>query len=51
MYLVMVSLPDDRYAVLEVRGRMSWKTKRTAQKHARNYKATNLRDAWVEETN
>lgn len=37
------------YALLEVNGRSQWKTKRIADKHAREYKATHLRDSWVSE--
>lgn len=37
------------YGYLEHRGKSEWLTKRTAQKHADDYKATHLRDAWVEE--
>ena len=36
-----------RYARVEHRGRSEWRTKRTAEKHAREYRATHLRDAWV----
>ena len=37
------------YARIEHRGRIEWKTKRTAEKHARDYKARHLRDAWAQE--
>lgn len=37
------------YAIIEAHGRTEWKTKRTAEKHAREYKARHLRDAWAEE--
>lgn len=36
------------YALLSVKGRTEWKTKRTAQKHSREWKAANLRDSWIE---
>lgn len=39
---------DTRYARLEHRGRMSW-CKRTAEKHAREFKAAHMRDAWARE--
>lgn len=38
-----------RYTILEANGRTEWKTKRTAQKHASEYKSIHLRDAWVQE--
>lgn len=38
-----------RHALIEANGRTSWKTKRTALKHAREYKSTHLRDSWVAE--
>lgn len=41
--------PVTRYAILKYKGRSTWKTKRIADKHAREYKATHLRDAWVQE--
>lgn len=37
------------YALIEANGRTEWKTKRTAEKHAREYKARHLRDAWAEQ--
>lgn len=37
------------HALIEANGRTSWKTKRTALKHAREYKSTHLRDSWVAE--
>lgn len=40
---------DCVYARLEYKGRSEWKTKRIAQKHAREYKARHLKDAWVQE--
>ncbi len=38
-----------KYGMLEHKGRSEWKTKRIAEQHARDYKATHLRDAWVQE--
>lgn len=38
-----------QYERLERNGRIEWKTKRTAEKHAREYKARYLKDAWVSE--
>lgn len=50
---VVCAIPDGagriRYARLEHKGRTSWKTKRIAEKHARDYKANHLRDSWVSE--
>ncbi len=37
------------YARLSYRDRTEWKTKRIAQKHAREYKAKHLKDSWVSE--
>lgn len=39
------------YARIEANGRIEWKTKRTAEKHAREYKANHMRDAWAQECN
>lgn len=50
-YMVKVQLEDGRYASLSVKGRMAWKTKAIAQHHAYEYKATHLRDSWVENAN
>jgi hypothetical protein len=36
------------YARLEYKGRIEWRTKRIAQKHARDYKAIHLMDSWVQ---
>lgn len=36
------------YARLEHRGRTEWR-KRTAEKHAREFKANHMRDAWAQE--
>ena len=41
--------PVTKYGTLDHKGRSTWKTKRIAEKHAREYKATHLRDAWVQE--
>lgn len=54
LYEVIVQiLSDDNntstYARLEHKGRRTWKTKRIAEKHAREYKGLHLRDAWVSE--
>lgn len=53
MYEVIVCLGYEngaaQYARLEHKGRSEWKTKRIAEKHAREYKATHLRDAWASE--
>ena len=38
-----------RYARLEAQGRTEWRTKRTAVKHAREFKAQHMRDAWAQE--
>ena len=50
-WCVRVALEGGGYGVLSVGnpGRMSWLTKRIAEQHARDFKATYLRDAWVEE--
>lgn len=40
---------DCVYARLSYRDKTEWKTKRTAEKHAREYKARHMRDAWVQE--
>lgn len=49
-YEVIVSLEDGKgYSRLCYRDRTEWKTKRTAEKHAREFKASHLRDAWVSE--
>lgn len=37
------------YARIEHKGRSVWKTRRTARKHAMEYKALHLRDAWEQE--
>lgn len=39
-----------KYGILSVGDRTEWKTKRIAERHARDYKADHLRDAWVEES-
>ncbi len=33
------------------KGRTEWKDKRTAERHAREYKAKHMQDAWVQEIN
>ncbi len=38
-----------QYSRLEFRNRTTWKTKRIADKHARDWKANNLSDAWAQE--
>lgn len=51
-YLIKTEIGEDNppvYARLEHKGRSEWKTKRIAQKHAREYKAIHLRDSWVQE--
>lgn len=54
-YEAIAALPDypvkgqTTYARIEAHGRTVWKTKRTAQKHAREYKAKHMRDSWVQE--
>lgn len=54
-YEIITALPADYgdkgpyYARLEVNGRMTWRTKRIAEKHAREFKGAHLRDAWVQE--
>ena len=40
---------ENGYSRLEYRGRMQWR-KKTAMKHAREFKARHLRDTWVQET-
>lgn len=52
LYEVIVNIQTDNskspiYARMEHKGRCEWKTKRIAEKHAREYKATHLRDSWV----
>ena len=37
MFYVMVELSDGRRGLLSVKDRTHWKTKRTAQKHAKEY--------------
>lgn len=37
------------YSRLSVRDRTQWKTKRIAEKHAREFKARHLKDAWAQE--
>jgi hypothetical protein len=37
------------YALLSVGDRTAWRTKRIAEKHMREWKGANWRDAWVEE--
>jgi hypothetical protein len=54
LYEVIVDIEEDpdkprRYARLSHKDRTEWKTKRIAQKHAREYKARHLRDSWVSE--
>jgi hypothetical protein len=51
---VVVQLPcaeggSSRYGRLEFRGRCEWRTKRIAEKHARDYRLTRYLDAWVQE--
>jgi len=51
MYEVICSVSNKTgkmvYARMEYKGRMQWKTKRIAEKHARDYRGNHLRDAWV----
>lgn len=52
LYEVICQIPKDGgfiYARLQVKNRFTWKTKRIAEKHAREYKALHLRDSWVSE--
>lgn len=53
LYEVIVQHEDSTgkifYSRLEHKGRSTWKTKRIAQKHAREFKAVHLRDSWVQE--
>lgn len=44
-YNVIIRVPDG-YALLEHKGRTEW-SKRVAMKHAREFKANRMRDAWV----
>lgn len=37
-----------RYEPLDVGGQTYWNDKATAEKHAANYKADHMRDAWAE---
>lgn len=52
-YEVIADVSDDPgkvcYARVSVKDRMTWVTKRIAERHARAYKALHLRDAWGEE--
>jgi len=49
MWEVIVSLESGKgYSRLEYRGRMQW-GKRTATKHAREFKANHMWDAWIQE--
>ena len=51
-YEVIADISDNpnetKYARVECNRRIKWKTKRIAEKHAREYKATHMCDAWVE---
>ena len=51
-YEVIVRIDDKhgepQYARLDVNGRFEWKTKRIAEKHAREFKANHMRDAWAQ---
>lgn len=47
-YNVCVRLENGDWALLSHNNRQAW-SKRHAQKLAREYKADNLRDAWIEE--
>lgn len=47
-YTVTIRLEDGTYALLSVRGRTEWKTLQTAKKHAKEFKARHMRDAWAE---
>ena len=55
MYEVIIAIDDKGqtggpyYSRLSVRDRTQWKTRRIAEKHAREFKGTHLRDAWVQE--
>ena len=52
LFEVVTSYQDQdgktQYARLEYRGRMAW-GKRTAEKHARDFKANHMRDAWAQD--
>lgn len=48
LYEVVIALESGEYARLWVGERHTWRTKWRAEKHAREYKARHLRDAWVE---
>lgn len=48
-YNVWVDTASHGYILLSVNGRIEWKTKRIAEKHAREWKAENMRDSWVSE--
>tara|TARA_R100000388_G_C7142708_1_gene110740 strand:+ start:406 stop:585 length:180 start_codon:yes stop_codon:yes gene_type:complete len=48
-YCVWVDTESHGYVILSVNGRTEWKTKRIAEKHAREWKAENMRDSWAEE--
>lgn len=48
-YCVWVDTESRGYVLLSVNGRTEWKTKRVAEKHAREWKAENMRDSWVSE--
>jgi len=48
-YNVWVDTESHGYILLSVNDRTEWKTKRIAEKHAREWKAENMRDSWVSE--
>ena len=54
IYEAIANVEDDSskpaiYARIETNGRTEWQTLRTARKHAREYKAQHMRDAWAQE--
>jgi hypothetical protein len=54
MWESIANVQDDNtkpaiYARIEAHGRTEWRTRRTAVKHAREYKADHMRDAWAAE--
>lgn len=52
MYIAIGAYEKDgktEYGCVEFKGRTFWKTKSIAAKHAADYKAEFLRDAWAQE--
>jgi hypothetical protein len=48
MYEVVIDDGEGHYSRLWHKNRGEWKTKRIAEKHAREYKGNHLKDAWVQ---